>query len=121
MPGSRRVNRLALSEFLAHGVRYAFPAVPGAQVQGVPTAHSAPPLSDHIVGTDPVVWPAGTGVVRGASLTPLLARAAELPEHCPPLYEALTLVDALRVGRARERAIAIRELEKHLAPSAMVA
>jgi hypothetical protein len=121
VPGSRRTNRLALREFLAHGVRYAFPAILGGQAQGVPTAHSAPPLSARIVATDPVVWPARKGTLRGASLTPLLARAAELPDHCPQLYEALALVDALRIGRAREREMAAAELEKHLSPQVVVA
>lgn len=116
IPGSRRVNRLALREFLEHGVRYAFPAIAGAQAQGVPTAHAGPPLAARIVGADPVVWPAANGPVRGAAVEPLLARAAELPEHCPELYEVLTLVDALRVGRAREREQASAELEARLRP-----
>jgi hypothetical protein len=119
--GSRRVNRLALREFLEHGVRYAFPATVAAQVQGVPTAHSGPPLAAQIVAVDPVVWPAAHGPVRGAGVTPLLARAAELPEHCPELYEALTLVDALRVGRARERTLASAALRERLRPPAAVA
>jgi hypothetical protein len=37
--------------------------------------------------------------------------------HCrnPPLYEALTLIDALRVGQARERTHAAKQLEIILA------
>lgn len=54
----------------------------------------------------------------GAAVRPLLARAAELPEHCPELYEALTLVDALRIGRARERALASAALAKRLGAGA---
>jgi hypothetical protein len=117
VPGTRRVNRLALREFLDHGVRYAFPAAPGAQVQGVPTAHAGPPLAARIVAADPVVWRAADGPVRGAAVSPLLTRAAELPEHCPELYEALTLVDALRVGRARERELASAALAERLRPA----
>ena len=116
VPGSRTINRLALREFLEHGVRYAFPARPAAQVQGVPTAHAGPPLAAQIVSTDPTVWPAARGPMRGAAVTPLLKRAVELPEHCPDLYEALTLVDALRVGRARERELASEALGRHLRP-----
>lgn len=121
VPGIRKVNRLALREFLDHGVRYAFPATAAAQVQGVPTAHAGPPLAAHIVAMDPAVWPAADGPIRGAAVRPLLARATELPEHCPALYEALTLVDALRIGRARERELASAALEKHLRPHAAVA
>jgi len=99
---ARQVNRLALLEFLEHGVRYAFPAHPGAVVRGVPTAHSAPPWADHIVAEDVLVWPAASGTVRGAALAPLYPRAAELPERSPRLYQSLALVDAIRAGRARE-------------------
>lgn len=116
VPGSRRVNRLALREFLVHGLRYVFPGAPGAEVQGVPTAHAGPPLAARIVAVDPAVWPSSRGEVRGAAVTPLLARAAELPKHCPDLYEALTLVDALRLGRARERELASAALEERLRP-----
>ena len=121
VPGTRRVNRLNLLEFLIHGARYAFPSAGGAQVQGVPTAHSGPPLAGQIVGTDSAVWPAAMGPVRGLAVKPLLARAAELPENCPALYHALTLVDALRVGRARERALAGKLLETHLRPETATA
>lgn len=121
VPGARRVNQLALREFLEHGVRYAFPAVLGAQAQGVPTAHAAPPLASLIAPFDPVVWPAARGPGRGARLAPLLPRAAELPERCPQLYRALTLVDALRVGRARERKLAAELLAEELRPAAAAA
>src|SRR5260370_4422134 len=56
-PGSRVVNRLALSEFLEHGVRYAFPAPPGVEARVVPTSHAAPPLASRIVAEDILVWP----------------------------------------------------------------
>ena len=113
--GSRTVNRLALREFLEHGVRYAFPARPGAEARGVPTAHAAPPLASHIVADDAFVWPSVSGTIRGRSLAPLYAGATELPTRCPSLYESLALVDALRVGRARERKLAHEELGRRLA------
>ena len=39
----KRVNRLALNDFLMHGIRYVFPQRPGALVRGMNTAHSAWP------------------------------------------------------------------------------
>jgi DNA-binding Lrp family transcriptional regulator len=117
-PDSRIVNRLALSEFLGHGVRYAFPARPGDEVRGVPTAHSAPPLADHIVAEDVLVWPSHGGPATGRAIAPLYPKASELPHRCPTLYQSLALVDALRVGRARERKLALEAIHDWLAASA---
>ena len=39
----KRVNRTALLEFLAHGLRYVFPPAKGSMVRGVPTAAATEP------------------------------------------------------------------------------
>jgi DNA-binding Lrp family transcriptional regulator len=117
-PDSRAVNRLTLKEFLEHGLRYAFPAKPGAEVRGIPTAHSGPPLSQRIVAEDAMVWPSVTGSAFGREVAPLYPGAIELPKRSPEVYELLTLADALRVGRARERKLAAEELERRLAVAA---
>jgi DNA-binding Lrp family transcriptional regulator len=113
-PNSRTVNGLALREFLEHGLRYAFPAQPGPEVRGIPTAHSGPPLAARVVAEDRMVWPSASGSSVGHAIAPLYERATELPQRCPSVYENLTLVDALRVGRARERKLAAEELETRL-------
>jgi len=113
-PGSKSVNWLALREFLAHGLRYAFPARPGASVRGVPTAHSGPPLAGHILAEDAFVWRKADGSATGQEIAPLFPRAVDLPERRPSLYQLLTLADALRVGRARERDRALAELDRRL-------
>ena len=112
-PGTRNTNRLALREFIEHGVRYAFPVQVGKQARGVPTAHSAPLLASQIDGVDSFVWPAPEGVARinGLSVAPLYANAPMLHESSPETYEAVALVDVFRVGRARERGIASLALE----------
>lgn len=117
-PGSRTVNGLALREFLEHGLRYAFPAQPGAEAHGIPTAHSGPPLAARVVAEDSLVWADAAGPSAGQAIAPLYDRATELPQRCPSLYENLTLVDALRVGRARERKLAAEELRQRLATAA---
>lgn len=115
-PGSRRVNRRGAFEFLAFGVPYVFPVEPGRLVRGVPTAWSAPLLRRQLRGDpEPVVWPAAHGEVRGMSVEPLDASAPALTETHPELYELLILVDAVRLGRARERSLARDELERRLA------
>lgn len=121
LPASRSVNWLALREFLAHGLRYAFPARAGERVRGVPTAHAAPPLAAHILAEDALVWPRADGPVSGQAITPLYPQAIELPERRPSLYELLALADALRVGRARERKRALEELDARIGHAAQVA
>ena len=44
----KKINHLALMEFLVHGLGYVFPGRPGAVVRGFPTAHSAEPLNQII-------------------------------------------------------------------------
>jgi DNA-binding Lrp family transcriptional regulator len=121
-PHERKVNRHALLEFLEHGVRYAFPPmVAEGRVRGVPTAHAAPPLAGEIVSSEALVWPHPKGEATGESLLPLYDRAVELPERCPSIYEALTLVDALRAGRARERKLAAQKIREILSRPTMAA
>jgi hypothetical protein len=110
----RQINRRALYEFVTHGVRYVFPGVLGGITRGVPTAHAGPGLAEIFGDVDPVVWPSSSGTTRGESLEPLYPAALRLVGSNPPLYCALTLVDAIRVGRARERAVASSQLAQLL-------
>jgi hypothetical protein len=114
MTHRRAVNATPLLEFLVHGVPYAFPAELGPETQGVPTAHSSPALREMISSYAVVVWPSAEGEARGSALAPLCKQAASMPRHNPPLYRWLTLVDALRVGRSRERDVARDLLEREV-------
>lgn len=98
----------SLEEFLIHGVKYAYPAEPGTLTRGVPTGFSAPVLAGHfdVSKGGHMIWPSPNGEERGVAIEPLYK---SIPEAClkdPKLYEALALVDALRIGRARERQLA---------------
>lgn len=108
--------RGALCEFAVHGVRYAFPATLGAVKRGIPTSFGAPPLVLEISAApgDAPVWPHPDGTARGPSLAPLSATAAQAALEDPALYELLSLLDALRVGRARERSLAAQHLRQRL-------
>ncbi len=117
--GRYLANAAALEEFLRYGVRYAFPASRAKRQRGVPTAHSAPVLRDEFdANDDPVVWPAARGTLLGAAVTPLLRSAPDLQATQPELYDALALVDALRIGNARDREVAGRILRIRLAERA---
>jgi len=114
LPDSRRVNRHHLMEFLEHGVKFMFPAKLDVVARGVPTAHSGPALADEFIADDKIVWADGKGSAVGQSVTPLYEKAAELPNSCPSVYELLTLVDAIRIGRARERTTAMEKIRERL-------
>jgi len=98
----------AFKEFLFHGAKYAFPATRGSMVAGLPTAHAAAPLNTHIAPSadPPPVWPAIDGKARGTALIPLYPSVPAAAQRSAALYESLALFDALRIGNARERALA---------------
>jgi hypothetical protein len=114
-PATRRPLRKPLTEYLIHGVRYAFPGKRGVLARGMPAAYAAPPLATRIAQDDlPPVWPDPEGTTRGYALEPLYRSVPAAAKSNPKLYELLALVDTLRVGRARERQMAEEELRKRL-------
>ena len=64
------------------------------------------------------LWPSLAGTLRGASVTPLSAAAPATAVDNPALYELLALVDAVRLGRARERTRARQLLRGRIMPAA---
>ena len=111
----RRLNVLAIHEFLEHAVRYLLPARFGPWQRGLPTAHSAEPLASRLLGDiEPVVIPLRTGPSRGRALSPIHRLAPRAAARDRRLYRLLVIVDALRIGRARERALAAKELRSCL-------
>jgi DNA-binding Lrp family transcriptional regulator len=115
-PETRRVRVEALRNFLIHGVPYAFPAKPGPLTRGLPTSWAAPAFGDRIdaAGQTPPVWPDPEGSVQGSSIRPLYPSVPGAARRLPGLYDLLALVDALRTGRARERALAESEIGERL-------
>jgi hypothetical protein len=111
----------ALEEFLIHGVRYAFPAEEKAMTRGMPTAWAAPPLAGELAGASdapPPVWPDPHGEVRGMAVAPLYRSVPQAARLDAALYELLALVDAIRIGRARERKLAETMLRSRLQAAA---
>lgn len=114
-----RVNIRNLAEFAVHGAKYAFPADKLPVSVGVPTSHSAPAFAGvFATGSDDWVWPHPNGTVRGPGLVPLHPSVPYAAMQDAKLYEMLALFDALRVGRARERGMALERLEALIDPSA---
>lgn len=111
----RAPRKSALLEFIVHGVRYVYYVKPGVMTRGLPTAHAAPPLNQSIKQSgDVYVWPDPEGSVRGQAIEPLHKEIPSVAKKDPELYELLALIDAIRIGRARERTLAEDELRKRL-------
>lgn len=110
-------NKIRILEFLKQGLPSIYPAKEGALTRGMATSYAAPPLNQVIVSTEEdvgPVWPHPMGDRRGFELQPLYRSAPDAAMKDTELYELLTLVDALRTGRARERKLAADFLESKL-------
>ncbi len=110
----RQVARKPFMELLQYGVPYMFPQQPGEMARGIPTAHSAPPLDHEIRSGEEYVWPYAKGHIRGHSILPLYHSVIQAVEFDLELYEYLALIDAVRVGRAREKKLALEILESRI-------
>lgn len=108
-----------LAEFALHGAKYAFAADKTPSTVGVPTSHSAPAFAGVFApGSDDYVWPHPNGTMRGIGVEPLHPSVPYAATQDAKLYEMLALFDALRVGRARERGMALERLEALIDPTA---
>jgi hypothetical protein len=105
-----------LLELLEHGVRYVYYARLGPPKRGIPTAGSGPFLMELLKGSpgQALVWESPQGTTLGTTVQPLYKTVPAACLRSPGLYEILALVDAIRVGRARERKAAKRRLRELL-------
>lgn len=108
----RTVFKNNLLDFLTQGLSYVFPVQAGALIRGIPTAHSAPVFKDTLIAEEVYVWPCVTGTKKGQSVQPLYPNAILAVQKDEKLYDVLALVDALRIGKVREREIAINKLNQ---------
>ena len=116
-----RPHSRQLAEFALHGAKYAFAADKTPSTIGVPTSHSAPAFAGVFApGSEDYVWPHPNGTMRGIGVEPLHPSVPFAAMHDAKLYEMLALFDALRVGKARERGMALERLQSLIDPSAPV-
>lgn len=108
----KKVRRQALLEFLQYGLPYVFPATRGPITRGIPTAYSAPIIIDNLMVTEAIVWEHPKGKAKGESVMPLYPNAIEAAIADQELYNVLALVDVLRLGKVREREIAVKLLKQ---------
>lgn len=112
----KRVMKSRFLEFLEFGLPVVFPQVPGAMVRGMPTAHSGPSLRKKFMSDEIYVWPDPDGKVKGQAIEPLHPGVVKACIKDQKLYELLSLVDALRVGKVREKTKAVEELKMRFKP-----
>jgi hypothetical protein len=107
----KEVYRKSLMEFIEYGLHYVFPTHPGTMANGIPTAHAHPFMKKYFESQFIYVWPDIDGRVRGLCIQPLYPTVNKAVKEDPVLYKLLALIDVIRVGRTRERKVAIEELQ----------
>lgn len=110
----KKVYKQNLLEFLEHGVKYVFPQQPGALVRGIATAHSHSFMKKYFESEMNYVWPNVKGELIGQQIEPFYPKQVEAVKNDPTFYKLLALVDVIRVGRLREKKVAIEELNKSI-------
>jgi len=93
-----RPNLTAVEVFPVHGLQYVFPADRGQLARGAPASYAAEPLQRMIAPENEPIpgWPSAS---------------VAAPKNSR-FHELLTLADALRSGRPRERKLAGQALNK---------
>lgn len=112
---AQTVRRDALRNFIVHGVPYVFPAYPMEVTRGIPTAWAADVVRDKVPAPEhtlPPVWPDPDGPVKGAAVIPLYPTLPKVVQQDPVLHPYIALIDAVRMGRAPQRAAAVHELDE---------
>lgn len=109
------VENNAFLEWLSYGVRYAYPAQPSGFGRGMPTAWNCPLVSSAILPpSPPMIWSQVGGELEGIFVEPIHATVPLAASNDGLLYQVIALVDAVRLGKPRELAIARDLLEKRI-------
>lgn len=113
-PSRKKVFKKSLLDFLLHGLRYVFPAIPGPLVKGMPTGHSAPVIAGYLTSAEKFVWPDADGKERGTLIEPLYPGTVKAAIKDPEFYDLMALCDVIRTGKVREIKMAEELLRKKL-------
>lgn len=115
VPSRRTIVGPALREFLAHGVRFAFPPVIGPERAGMATAWGHPDAANWVGATSvpprPMVWPSEQGTSRGETLVPLFRNVIAVAAADDRLYQLLAMVDMCRVGDDSIRSAVVESMD----------
>jgi hypothetical protein len=110
----KKVNTENLREFLFHGIKYCFPAKVERNCRGILTAHSSKFMKNFVKSesVSDYVWPYEHGESYGLSVRPLYKTVPKFVEKDDSMYEILSYIDVLRLGRIREIAFAKEKLSE---------
>ncbi|MCK1341685.1 hypothetical protein IVB38_38340 [Bradyrhizobium sp. 38] len=114
--GQAKPNRRNLYNFVVHGLKFVFPAKPGAMTRGIPTAFAAAPLKNLLLsaGEYIYVWLYAKGKDMGQAVDPLFKSVPQAIQKDDRLYEYLALIDGVRLGNQREAGLAAERLSERL-------
>ena len=97
----------AMIEWLCYGVRYAYPQENGGYGRGLETSWNCKILNSEMVPPSPaLVWSIPQGSVEGILIEPFHKSVPMVAGQDKSLYEALSLIEAIRGGKPRELLIA---------------
>lgn len=102
----RRARQLVWIAFgiIAYFLIYDQPA--SANMNDIP-----PILKDEIISNEVFVWPFEKGSERGQSITPIYPKAVDAAREDEVLYDVLALLGSIRIGKVREKELAIQKLK----------
>jgi len=97
----------ALLEWFCYGIRYAYPQESIGYGRGMATSWNCPILVSEIVSpSPPLVWTLPGGKIEGALVKPIHESAPFAASRDENVYRALSLIEAIRIGKPRELLIA---------------
>lgn len=96
-----------LMEWIAYGVRYAYPLEQEGYGRGIATSWSCPLIESEMLPPNPAwVWPLAGGRSEGVFIKPFYSSVPFAANKDEQLYRVLSIVEAIRGGKPREIAIA---------------
>lgn len=102
----------AVYEFVVHALKYICPVEVGPVTIGVPTAYAKPGFKFvRYDSNDIYVWPHPNGKSKGTSIIPFLPSIPDVCLKDDKTYALLSLIEMIRVGKAREQKLAADELK----------
>lgn len=97
----------AMLEWLCYGVRYAYPQENTGYGRGMETSWNCKAINSDMVPPSPaLVWPIPQGSMEGILIEPFHKSVPMVAGQDELLYEALSLIEAIRGGKPRELVIA---------------
>ena len=101
------IESKALFEWLGYGVRYAYANESTGYGRGMETSWNCPLLESEMVPpSPPIVWPVSGGNTEGAFIKPIHEAVPFAAKHDDQLYQMMSLIESIRMGKPRELEIA---------------